>query len=132
VRNQTRQNATNASPAREGRSADLRFALSVLGVTLAVVALLASVVITFAQETLTDGARPTQRISTICADRHVQLVTLIEDLDEHPKFAGDKLFKALLAMMHAHDVCAGGSEYEALSLYDRAVLDLVFPVGSLR
>jgi hypothetical protein len=131
MRNQTRQNATNASPAREGRSADLRFALSVVGVTLAVVALLASVVITFAQETTT-GARPAQRISAICADRHVQLVTLIEDLGEHPKFAGDKLFKALLATMHAHDVCAERNEYEALSLYDRAVLDLVFPVGSLR
>jgi hypothetical protein len=109
-------------------TAAARLAVAVL----AAVALLSSPVITVAQETATDGARPAQRVSTICAHRHVRLVTLIEDFGEHPEFAGDKLFKAMLATMHAHDVCAQGNEYEALSLYDRAVLDLVFPVASLR
>ena len=60
------------------------------------------------------------------------LLTLIEYLGEAPDFAGDKLFKTLVATVHARHVCAEGHENKALSLYDRALLDLVFPVNSLR
>jgi hypothetical protein len=100
---------------------------------LTIMALLSSAVIAGAQETTnTEGTRPAQGTSMECADRHVQLLTLIEYLGEAPDFAGDKLFKTLVASMRARDVCAEGQETKALSLYDRAVLDLVFPVGSLR
>jgi hypothetical protein len=101
--------------------------------TLSVLALLSSVVISLAQETIRpDGARSAHRISLTCANRHVQLLTLIEDLGEAPNFAGDKLFKALVATLQASDVCASGNEHQALSLYDRAALDLVFSVASVR
>jgi hypothetical protein len=95
--------------------------------------LLSSVVIAGAQETTNaEETKPAQGASMECADRHVQLLTLIEYLGEAPDFAGDKLFKTLVASIQARDVCAEGQETKALSLYDRAVLDLVFPVGSLR
>lgn len=100
---------------------------------LAVVALLSSLGSAATQDaTRNDVVRPAQRLSTICADRHTQLLTLIEGLGERLTLAGDVLFKAQLAIMHARDVCAGGSESEALSLYDRAALELVLRVSSLR
>lgn len=101
--------------------------------TLATVALLSSIAIAGApQMANADGARPAQGPSMICAGRDADLLILIEYLGEAPNFAGDKLFKVQLAMMDARDVCTQGHESTALSLYDRAVLDLVFHVGSLR
>ncbi|MBX9773746.1 MAG: hypothetical protein K2Y71_04970 [Xanthobacteraceae bacterium] len=101
--------------------------------TLAVASLLTSVAISSAQESSNSaGASHAARITAICADRHVQLATLIEDLGDAPNFAGDRLFNTLVAMTHAYGVCARGHESEALALYDQAVLDLVFPVSLVR
>jgi hypothetical protein len=100
---------------------------------LAVVTLVSSVAVAIAQETTKpDRARPAQRTATLCAEHHLRLVTLIDALGEVPQFGGDRLFKTLLAIADAHHVCVAGHEDKALSLYDRAVLDLVFPAGSLR
>ena len=100
--------------------------------THAVVALLSSAVIAEAQETTgADGTESAHGASMKCTERHVQLLTLIEYLGEAPDFAGDKLFKALVATMHARAICAEGHENKALSLYDRAALDLVFHARSL-
>ena len=101
--------------------------------TLATVALVSWAVIAGAQATANaDATRPAQGISMTCTGRHADLLTLVEYLGEAPDFAGDKLFKVHLAMMHARDVCAQGRESTALSLYDRAVVDLVFHASSLR
>lgn len=67
-----------------------------------------------------------------CADRDVRLLSLIEDLEGAPSFSGDKLFKAPFAALRSFEICVAGRERGALSFYDRAVLDLVFQVGSLR
>jgi hypothetical protein len=101
--------------------------------TLAVATLLSSAAVSFAQESSTvAGASAAGRITAICAERHGQLAALIEDLGDASNFAGNKLFKALLAMTHADTVCARGHESEALALYNQALLDLVFPVSSVR
>ena len=97
---------------------------------LATVALLSSVAIAGAQETANaEGTRPAQGPSMTMRRSPRSASHLIDYLGEAPDFAGDKLFKTLLATMHARDVCAQGRESAALSLYDRAVLDLVFPVA---
>ena len=101
--------------------------------TLAVATLLSSFAISFAQESSSiAGANRAQSITAICADRHVQLSALIEDLGDAPNFAGDRLFNTLVAMTHAYGVCAKGHESEALALYNQAVLDLVFPASLVR
>jgi hypothetical protein len=95
--------------------------------TLAMVALLSAVLAAGTQEsTGADPTRPAQSASMTCAGRDADLLILIDYLGEAPSFAGDRLFKLQLAIMHARDVCAQGRESTALSLYDRAVLDLVF------
>ena len=94
---------------------------------LATVALISSIAMAGEQESANaDGARPAQSPSMACAGRDADLLILIDYLGEAPSFAGDTLFKLQLAMLHARDVCAQGRESAALSLYDRAVLDLVF------
>jgi hypothetical protein len=112
-----------------------RTTFAVARTTFAVATLLSSVTIAFAfaQPSATvPSARPAGRITAICAERHGQLAALIEDLGDAPNFAGNKLFNALHAMTHADAVCARGHESEALALYNQAVLDLVFPVSSVR
>jgi hypothetical protein len=87
--------------------------------TLAVVALLSSVAISFAQEypTQTDAKGATRSTSATCWERHWQVWTLIEDLGELPEFQDHRLSEALLRAMHAHNICSAGRETEALSIY---------------
>lgn len=100
--------------------------------TLAVVALLSSVVIACAWETTgADGAESAHSTSMRGAERHVQLLTLIKYLGEAPDFSGDKPFKALGATMHVQAICAEGHENKALSLCDRGALGLLFHTRSL-
>ena len=68
----------------------------------------------------------------ICAQRQQQLAALIEDLGDAPNFGGDKLFNALRVMTRAYRTCARGEVSKAMSMYDEAVLRLVFPVAAAR
>jgi hypothetical protein len=125
MHNQTRQNATNT--AREGRSAGMRLALN--SSLFVAMALMSSVVVAFAQEApkradSTSLAQRTNFFSLICAQRDVQLVTLLEERGDAQEVAGHKLFAAFLAMMRARTACIEGRESEALSIYDTVTLDL--------
>lgn len=95
--------------------------------TFALVAVTLSLVIAGAPTTASAAESNAARAFSIqCANRHVHALTLIEYLGQTPDYAGDSLFKAGLAIIDARRVCAEGYESRALSLYDRAVLDLVF------
>jgi hypothetical protein len=83
---------------------------------LAVVALLSSVAISFAQESST-------RTDT-CWKRHWTVWTLIEDLGELPSFQDHRLSEALLRSMQAHNLCREGRETAALAIYDDIVRGL--------
>ena len=127
MRNQARQNATNASSARERRSAEMRSALN--SSLVVAMALMSSVVVAFAQEApnradSTSLAQRTNFFSLICAQRDLQLVTLLEERGDAQEVAGRKLFEAFLAMMRARNACIEGRESEALSIYDTVTLEL--------
>lgn len=77
----------------------------------------------FAQQvaTRTDaaGVAPhTSHFSATCAQRDVQAVTLIDDLGDAQRAAGQKLFEAFLIVLRAREACIEGREREALSIYD--------------
>jgi hypothetical protein len=88
--------------------------------------LLFSFVASLAEENVTRIEGDVQRPAVICAERHQQLTALIEDLGDAPNFGGDKLFNALRAITRADRTCAHGQVSRALSMYDEAVLGLVF------
>ena len=94
--------------------------------------LLSAISSPFAQEDVAVGGESVRRPASICAQRHQQLAVLIEDLGDAPNFGGDKLFNALRAMTRAYRTCARGEVSKAMSMYDEAVLRLVFPVSDLR
>jgi hypothetical protein len=99
------------------------------GSALVAMALMSSVVVAFAQETptRTDMAGLAQRtnfFSRICAQRDLQLVTLLEVRGDAQDVAGQKLFEAYLAVMRARNACIEGRESEALSIYDAITLGL--------
>jgi hypothetical protein len=79
---------------------------------------------------ISDGSVPGSAL--ICAQRYQELSALIEDLGDAPNFGGDKLFNALRAMTRAYRTCARGELSRAMSMYDEAVLRLVFPVAVAR
>jgi hypothetical protein len=92
-------------------------------------ALMSSVVVAFAQEapTRTDMAGLAQRtnsVSRTCAQRDLQLVTLLEERGDAQEVAGHKLFEAFLTMMRARNACVEGRESEALSIYDAVAFGL--------
>ena len=91
--------------------------------------LMSSVVVAFAQEApnradLSSLAQRTNFVSLICAQRDLQLVTLLEERGDAQEVAGHKLFEAFLTMMRARKACSEGRESEALSIYDTVTLDL--------
>jgi hypothetical protein len=99
----------------------------------AIVALLSPFVIAGAPRPASAAESNAARAFPIqCANRHVHALTLIEHLGNTPDFAGDQVAKAMLAIIDARRVCAEGSEATALSLYDKAVLELVFRDEPLR
>ena len=94
--------------------------------------LLFSLAASLAEENATLIEGDIQRPAVKCAERHQQLSALIEDLGDAPNFGGDKLFNALRAMTRAYTTCARGEVSRAMSMYDEAVLQLVFPVAAAR
>ena len=105
----------------------MRFALN--SSLVVAMALMSSVVVAFAQEApnradSTSLAQRTNFFSLICAQRDLQLVTLLEERGDAQEVAGHKLFEAFLAMMRARKACIEGRESEALSIYDTVTLDL--------
>jgi hypothetical protein len=101
MHNQTRQNATNT--AREGRSAGMRLALN--SSLFVAMALMSSVVVAFAQEApkradSTSLAQRTNFFSLICAQRDVQLVTLLEERGDAQEVRGISRHDARAHSLH--------------------------------
>jgi hypothetical protein len=99
------------------------------GLALVAMALMSSVVVAFAQgtPTRTEVASLAQRsnlFSRICAQRDIQLVTLLEERGEAQDVAGQKLFEVFFTMVRARNACAEGRESEALSIYNTVTLGL--------
>ena len=93
---------------------------------LVAMAVMSSAVVAFAQEApiRTDMAGLAQRTTRICAQRDLQLVTLIEERGDAQEVAGRKLFEAFLTVMRARNACADSRESEALLIYDTVTLRL--------
>ena len=93
---------------------------------LVAMALMSSAVVAFAQEApiRADMTGLANRTTRICAQRDLQLVTLIEERGDAQEVAGHKLFEAFLTVMRTRNACADGRESEALLIYDTVTLGL--------
>jgi hypothetical protein len=87
-------------------------------------AVMLSVVVALAQKAPNrHEAAAAQRAAT-CADRDLQLVSLIEQRGNAQDVAGHILFGAWLAMMAARKACIEGRESEALAIYNAIARNL--------
>jgi hypothetical protein len=77
----------------------------------------------FAQEApiradMASVAQRTNWFTRTCAQRDLQVVTLIEERGDAQDVAASKLLEAYLDMSRARIACIEGRESEALSIYD--------------
>jgi hypothetical protein len=63
-------------------------------------------------------------LAPICAEREIQVITLIEDHALAQDIASDKLGEAGLGRLEAQMTCYRGQVAEAVSLYDRIIVEL--------
>jgi len=63
-------------------------------------------------------------LAPICAEREVQVITLLEDHALAQDVASDKLGEAGLARLEAQMTCYQGRVAEAVSIYDRIIVEL--------
>src|SRR5215471_471362 len=70
------------------------------------------------------GSEEDTVLAPICAEREVQVITLIEDHALAQDVASDKLGEAGLARLEAQMTCYQGRVAEAVSIYDRIIVEL--------
>ena len=63
-------------------------------------------------------------LAPICAEREVQVITLLDDHALAQDVASDKLGEAGLARLEAQMTCYQGRVAEAVSIYDRIIVEL--------
>jgi hypothetical protein len=63
-------------------------------------------------------------LASICAEREVQVITLLEDHGRSQDISSDALGEAGLARMQAQTACYQGRVAEAISIYDGIVAKL--------
>ena len=70
------------------------------------------------------GSEEDTALAPICAEREVQVITLLEDHALTQDVASDKLGEAGLARLEAQMTCYQGRVAAAVSLYDRIIVEL--------
>jgi hypothetical protein len=70
------------------------------------------------------GSEEDTTLAPICAEREVQVITLLEDHALAQDVASDKLGEAGLARLEAQITCYQGRVAEAVSIYDRIIVEL--------
>jgi hypothetical protein len=70
------------------------------------------------------GSEQDTTLAPICAEREVQVITLLEDHALAQDVASDKLGEAGLARLEAQMTCYQGRVAEAVSIYDRIIVEL--------
>jgi hypothetical protein len=70
------------------------------------------------------GSEEDTTLAPICAEREVQVITLLEDHALAQDVASDKLGEAGLARLEAQMTCYQGRVAEAVSIYDRIIVEL--------
>jgi hypothetical protein len=70
------------------------------------------------------GSEEDITLAPICAEREVQVITLLEDHALAQDVASDKLGEAGLARLEAQMTCYQGRVAEAVSIYDRIIVEL--------
>jgi hypothetical protein len=70
------------------------------------------------------GSEEDTALAPICAEREVQVITLLEDHALAQVLASDKLGEAGLARLEAQMTCYQGRVAEAVSIYDRIIVEL--------
>src|SRR5215470_17113358 len=63
---------------------------------------------------------------SVCAEREVLLMVLVEAHGAFPNTASDILAVENVALMQARDDCDGGNVREAIAVYDRVITELQF------
>ena len=70
------------------------------------------------------GSEEDATLAPICAEREVQVITLLEDHALAQDVASDRLGEAGLARLEAQMTCYQGRVAEAVSIYDRIIVEL--------
>jgi hypothetical protein len=70
------------------------------------------------------GSEEDIALAPICAEREVQVITLLEDHALAQDVASDRLGEAGLARLEAQMTCYQGRVAEAVSIYDRIIVEL--------
>ena len=70
------------------------------------------------------GSEQDTALAPICAEREVQVITLLEDHALAQDIASDRLGAAGLARLDAQMTCYQGRVADAVSLYDRIIVEL--------
>jgi hypothetical protein len=70
------------------------------------------------------GSEEDTTLALICAEREVQVITLLEDHALAQDVASDRLGEAGLARLEAQMTCYQGRVAEAVSIYDRIIVEL--------
>ena len=70
------------------------------------------------------GSEEDTTLAPICAEREVQVITLLEDHALAQDVASDRLGEAGLARLEAQMTCYQGRVAEAVSIYDRIIVEL--------
>ena len=70
------------------------------------------------------GSEEETALAPICAEREVQVITLLEDHALAQDVASDRLGEAGLARLEAQMTCYQGRVAEAVSIYDRVIVEL--------
>ena len=70
------------------------------------------------------GSEEDITLAPICAEREVQVITLLEDHALAQDVASDRLGEAGLARLEAQMTCYQGRVAEAVSIYDRIIVEL--------
>jgi hypothetical protein len=70
------------------------------------------------------GSDQDTTLAPICAEREVQVITLLEDHALAQDIASDRLGEAGLTRLEAQMTCYQGRVAEAVSIYDRIIVEL--------
>ena len=70
------------------------------------------------------GSEEDTTLAPICAEREVQVITLLEDHALAQDVASDRLGEAGLTRLEAQMTCYQGRVAEAVSIYDRIIVEL--------
>jgi hypothetical protein len=70
------------------------------------------------------GSEQETALAPVCAEREVQVITLLEDHALAQDIASDRLGDAGLARLEAQMTCYQGRVAEAVSIYDRIIVEL--------